>query len=190
MPSCNQRCNGHHLPHCRVEGFAYLWTLLAVAMMGVGLAVVGQVYSTSLQREKEQELLFIGRQFREALGRYHAVRNIGGHEEYPGTLEALLQDPRSPAALRHLRRLYVDPMTGKAEWGLVRLDGKIVGMHSLSASTPLKQDGFEHAESSFKGAPHYSAWVFTYPADLLLKIEDSRSPSGSMQDPVDAADKK
>lgn len=153
------------------EGFAYLWTLLAVALMGVGLTVVGQVYSTSLHREQEQELLFIGREFREALGRYHAVRMTGGREDYPSALEELLKDPRSPAALRHLRKLYIDPMTGKAEWGVVRLDGKIVGIHSLSSQLPLKQDGFEVAEASFKKAQHYSDWIFTYPADLLLKEE-------------------
>jgi len=178
------------LLRCRTEGFAYLWTLLAVALMGVGLAVVGQVYSTSLQREKEQELLFIGRQFREALGRYHSVRSVGGYETYPATLEELLQDPRSPVALRHLRRQYVDPMTGKAEWRLIRLDGKIVGIHSLSAATPLKQDGFEPAEASFKGAKRYADWVFTYPADLLLKTDGSQLPSRLMQNPVDSAGKK
>jgi hypothetical protein len=40
---------------------------------------------------------------------------------------------------RYLRRIYRDPMTSKTEWGLVQsVDGRIMGVHSLSKDKPLK----------------------------------------------------
>jgi hypothetical protein len=52
----------------------------------------------------------------------------------PARLEDLLQDPRYPSTRRHLRKLYADPITGQASWGLVQAsDGSgIIGVHSLS----------------------------------------------------------
>jgi hypothetical protein len=158
------------------QGFAYLWVLLLVAFLGVSLMAIVQVDATLAQRDKERELLAIGRQFRQALGRYHAVKAQGGRPEYPQSLDDLLRDPRSPGTVRHLRRIFVDPMTGKAEWGLVRVAGRIVGVHSLSSRTPIKQDGFEAEDAGLRGKRAYSDWAFTYPADLLLRAEEVPQP--------------
>jgi len=35
-------------------------------------------------------------------------------------LEELLEDPRFPNTVRHLRKPFADPMTGQAEWGLAK----------------------------------------------------------------------
>jgi hypothetical protein len=43
-------------------GFAYLVLLGFVAVAGIGLAALAQVWSTAAQREREAELLFIGHQ--------------------------------------------------------------------------------------------------------------------------------
>lgn len=150
-------------------GFIYLWVLLIVAMMGAGLTVGADVYVTSLQREKEKELLFVGRQIRDAIGRYHAAMQVAGRNEYPISLDELLKDNRFPGLRRHLRRVYADPMTGKTEWGFVRVSGRIAGVHSKSERTPIKQDNFEPDEAGFRGRNKYSEWVFTYPPDLLLQ---------------------
>ncbi|MCY1541438.1 hypothetical protein D9M68_771320 [compost metagenome] len=83
----------------------------------------------------------------------------------PMTLEDLLKDPRTPGLLRHLRKLYADPITGQAQWGLVRdAAGRIVGIHSLSERPPLKTHGFDAAHARFEQAQHYSDWVFGLPA--------------------------
>ena len=84
------------------------------------------------------------------------------------TLDALLKDDRFPGIKRHLRKVFTDPLTAQTEWGLVKLNGKIVGVHSLSEQEPIKIGGFEPDDSSFEGAKKYSEWKFTYPADLLL----------------------
>lgn len=158
-------------PRCSARtsaGFAYLWVLLLVAFMGLGLTMGAEIFVTSVQRDRERELLAIGRQFRTAIGRYHDMQLQNGKGEYPAALEDLLQDKRSAGVRRHLRKIFVDPMTGKAEWGLVRLNGRIVGLHSLSERTPIKQAGFDAEDAAFQGRQQYSAWVFTYPSNLLL----------------------
>lgn len=158
-----------------IGGFAYLWVLLIVAFMGIGLTVGAEIYTTSVQRDKEQELLAIGRQFRTAIGRFYEAQIGGiqsaGKHEYPANLEDLLQDNRSININRHLRKVFVDPMTSKAEWGVVRIGGRIVGIHSLSDAMPFKQGNFEVDDSAFSGKEKYSEWIFTYPSDLLLRID-------------------
>lgn len=150
-------------------GFTYLWVLLLVALMGLGLTMGVEIYTTSAQRDKEKELLAIGRQFRTAIARYYELQIVNGRHEYPASLDDLLLDNRVPGIRRHLRKVFVDPVTGKPEWGLLRIGGRIVGVHSLSAKTPIKQDHFEANDMGLRGKEKYSDWVFTYPPDLLLR---------------------
>lgn len=166
MSSCDGKMRDHD--YATEGGFTYLWTLMLVALMGVGLVIASEVYSTSVQREKEMELIFIGREFRDAIGRYYETVGIGAQRQYPASLEDLLKDPRFPNAKRHLRRIYVDPMTGKSNWGTVLVNGRIAGIYSLSEKTPIKQGNFEPPEASFRGKTKYSEWRFTYPPELQM----------------------
>ena len=164
----------------RAGGFTFIWVLLMVAMMGLGLTVIAELDSTAVQRDREAELLAIGRQFRSAIGRYvQAQGGTGQANAYPATLDDLLQDARVPGIRRHLRKIFVDPMTGKAEWGLVMMGGRIVGVHSLSERMPVKQDGFEPEDMTFRGKTRYSEWVFTYPANLVVQAEAAPDTSGN-----------
>ncbi len=132
--------------------------LIAIAIVTAGLAAVAEVWHTTLQREREKELLFVGNQFRQAISGYFQKNN-----RYPVRLEDLLKDDRFPGIRRFLRRIYPDPMTGKAEWGLVTTpDGQIVGVHSLSDDTPVKHAGFRARDAGFQGKTKYSEWVFSY----------------------------
>jgi type II secretory pathway pseudopilin PulG len=155
---------GCRMGSCRQAGFAYIWTLMMVAFMGVGTVIASELYATSVRRDKERELLFIGHEFRAAIERY---RNSGA-QGYPPTLQDLLKDPRFASPKRHLRRLYADPMTGKAEWGTVMVQGRIVGVYSLSAQKPVKQDNFEENDVGFRGKQKYADWKFVYPFDLFV----------------------
>ncbi len=158
------------------SGFSYLWVLMIVAMIGLGLSVAIDVQQTAQQRDKEQELLAIGRQFRVAIERYQNLQ-VTGRREYPMSLNDLLLDARVTGGRRHLRRIFIDPMTGKAEWGLVRVAGRIAGVYSLSEKTPIKQAMFEPEDAAFAAQEKYSDWVFTYPADLVQRgAASSTSP--------------
>src|SRR4249919_429740 len=85
----------------REAGFTYLGVLFVVVAFGLGLASVALVWRTAVQREREAELLFVGKQYRQAIASYYA----SGQREFPARLEDLLLDPRFPDVKRHLRRL-------------------------------------------------------------------------------------
>src|SRR6218665_1208739 len=163
----------------RCGGVQYLLLLLLLPVLGVGLAVAAQPHATAVQRQCEQELLAIGWQFRTALGRYHEAQQVAGKKEYPPSLEDLLQDPRFPGIERHLRKIFVDPITRKKQWGTLKIGGRIVGVHSLSEAATLKRDGFEPEDMAFKGKQKYSDWVFTSPPNLIVPVESEAAPGAS-----------
>jgi type II secretory pathway pseudopilin PulG len=136
--------------------------LLVVALMGLGLAGAGELWSRTAQREREKELLFAGNQIRAAIGQYYQ-RTPGAVKRYPKRLEDLLQDDRYPVVVRYLRRLYVDPMTGTRDWGVIEAPGGgIMGVYSLSGSVPLKRAGFAPENKEFGGAERYTQWRFLF----------------------------
>lgn len=144
----------------RAQGFTLLGLLFLVAGLGVATAAIGVVWQTVGQREKERELLFVGQEFRKALESYRSMGSPGG-QRLPDSLEALIFDKRFPFTVRHLRRIYRDPMTGKAEWGLERdPGGGIAGVYSLSEGEPLQRAGFPDYLEGFAEAKSYREWVF------------------------------
>ena len=152
---------GDRLSRAHGGGFTYIGILIAVAVMGIGLAAIGTVWRTGMQREREQELLFIGHEYRRAIARYYLTG--GGGTRYPQALENLLNDQRTPVPRHHLRRLYRDPMTGKADWQLVRApDGGIMGVHSSSQAQPMKRANFETPDATFEAKECYCDWQFIY----------------------------
>jgi type II secretory pathway pseudopilin PulG len=144
------------------KGFTYLGILIVVMVMGAGLAATGTLWSTTAQREKERELLFIGNEFRQAIESYY--RRSPGAPVYPKSLAELVDDKRFPMPQHHLRRIYADPMTGKNEWELVEAPGGggIMGVRSRSESAPLKTGNFRNADAAFEEAKKYSDWQFVF----------------------------
>lgn len=143
-------------------GFTYLGVLFIVALMGTLLAVAGESWYTASQREKERELLFIGDEFRDAIGLYFN-RTPGAVQKYPRSLDDLLKDSRYLVVQRYLRKVYVDPMTGSKEWGLVKAaDGGVAGVYSLSEQTPIKLTSFAAEDAAFENMQKYSDWKFIY----------------------------
>ena len=144
------------------EGFTYIGVLLAIALIGTQLALAGVVWSFAQTRQKERELLFVGGQFRTAISQYY-LNPKGPQKEYPRRLEDLLKDPRYPGTVRHLRKIYADPITAKKRWGLVRLpNGGIIGVYSLSEEAPIKTGNFRPAELSFTNKQRYADWKFVH----------------------------
>lgn len=140
-------------------GFTYLGLLVLVALIGLALAAAGEVAATSGQREREAQLLWVGHQYRAAIGRYWSLRRT-----YPLTLEELLgAAPDAPVQVRCLRRLYPDPMTNAVDWVLVPApSGGIMGVASSSRRAPLKTGHFDEADQDFQDAGVYGDWQFTF----------------------------
>lgn len=158
------------------RGFTYVALLIIIAIMGAGLASKGVAWQNSGQREKEADLLFIGEEFKVAIALYY-LRSPGQVQEYPKSLEDLLSDTRFGGAQRYLRKVYRDPMTGKAEWGLVLTPaGRIMGVHSLSREQPMKTGNFTEANREFSGSGAYSDWRFVFipPGPFSAPVATSR----------------
>lgn len=147
----------------RAKGFTYLSLLIAVAITAGALAAAGGLYSQAAQREKERELLFVGEQFRQAIALYY-WRTPGGAHQYPKSLDDLLEDKRWPVTQRYLRKIYRDPMTNAAEWGVVEAPGGagIMGVYSKSENVPIKTANFPLRYESFSEARNYGDWKFVF----------------------------
>jgi len=143
------------------RGFTYLGLMFLIVVIGIGLAAAGTIWQTEVQREKEKELLFVGEQFRQAIGSYYE-NTPNGIKQYPATLEDLLHDPRFPEMRRHLRRIYPDPVTGNAEWGLMKEQQRIVGVYSKSETQPLMKVFTGEGRQGFSDAVTYAGWAFIY----------------------------
>ena len=161
------------------RGFTYLALLLVVATMGAGMAAYGEFASHAAQREKEAELLWIGNEFREAILRYYES-SPGPDKRYPRTLDDLIRDERFPGVRRYLRRIYADPMTGHANWALIRApDGGIMGVHSVSEQAVLKIGNFRLRDAALEGARRYSDWKFYYAPTPQMAPAGALSRKGS-----------
>jgi type II secretory pathway pseudopilin PulG len=94
-------------------GYNMVMLIMAVTILNIMVAAVLPLMSTDIQRQKEEELVFRGFQYAEAIRIFHAR-----FQRYPIKLEELLEmKPRS------IRQLWKDPMTKDGKWGLVFLGG-------------------------------------------------------------------
>jgi type II secretory pathway pseudopilin PulG len=141
------------------RGYALVMALLSVALVGLASTLPLTQQRTQSLRERETELLWVGEQFRSALESY-AAASPAGTPTAPLTLDDLLEDRRFPTPQRHLRRLYVDPLTGRADWAVLLRQGRIVALHSRARGRPLRQAGFHGGQRGFAGAESYAAWEF------------------------------
>lgn len=155
----------------RAAGFTYIGLLIFIAILAVTAGSTLQVGVLLQRRVAEQELLAIGMEFREALVSYAKATPVG-QDPLPRSFEDLLKDPRYPETRRHLRQVYIDPVTGKSEWGIVAppTGGGIVGVYSLSDATPIKINNFLPPLEAFNNKTHYRDWIFSgVPSALGIK---------------------
>ncbi len=142
------------------SGFTYLALMFSIVIIGIGLSVIGPSWKTAKKIEKEEDLLFRGKEIADAIGAYY--NGFPGQKAFPARLEDLLKDPRYPTTKRYLRKLYKDPITN-SDWILI-LDAnqRIRGVKSKSDEEPLKKANFLDEFKNFEGKTKYSEWVFEY----------------------------
>jgi type II secretory pathway pseudopilin PulG len=146
----------------REAGFTYLGLVILVTIIGLVGAATLKVDSLLRRAAAEEELLETGAAFSAALQSY-AAATPKGQPTWPRTLDDLLKDPRFPGLRRHLRKIFVDPLTGKAEWGVVYAGDRtgVLAVYSLSAAKPLKIANFDSRFLNFENKEHISDWKFT-----------------------------
>ena len=146
------------------SGLTLLELILAASILLILSSAALPVVRLTIVRSKETQLHQALREMRDAIDRYkdYADRNLirveVGSEGYPPDLETLVKGvqigPSSDRKIRFLRRIPVDPMTGRAEWNLQAVQddpdstswgGKnVFDVHSKSQATAL--DGTRYAD--------------------------------------------
>jgi general secretion pathway protein G len=123
------RINGRSQKRFRAEvGMTLLELIIACSILLVLSAAALPIAKYSVIRQKETELRRDLREIKDAIDRYkdaadrNQIRVEIGSEGYPPDLETLVKGVQlgagSDRKIRFLRKIPVDPMTGRAEWGL------------------------------------------------------------------------
>jgi len=119
----------------RQRGFTLLEVIIAVMIMSILTAAAVPMVRNSVKRERESELRLALRQIRDALDKYKQYYDASNGAlipielrtptGYPKDLKVLVEGfipanvvGTSGAKVRFLRRIPIDPITGKDEWGL------------------------------------------------------------------------
>jgi general secretion pathway protein G len=110
------------------SGMTLLELIIACAILLILSSAALPIARFSIMHRKEAELRRTLREIRDAIDRYkdaadnHAFRTEVGSENYPPDLDTLVKGvsvgANSDRKLRFLRRIPVDPMTGRADWGM------------------------------------------------------------------------
>jgi type II secretory pathway pseudopilin PulG len=94
------------------QGFMLVGLIVAIFFVLVALSVAAPKVAQQLRREREVEAVHRGNQYVRAIRLYY--RKFG---HYPGSMDQLEKTNN----IRFLRQQYVDPMTGKADWRLIKV---------------------------------------------------------------------
>ena len=164
------------------RGFSYIALLTVIVIMGISLGAAGKYWSNVSLRDKEQELLFRGDQYRIAIERYHAALPM--RPQYPQSIDDLLTDNRTATGKHHLRRRYKDPITNE-EFVEIRdpLSRRIIGVRSSSDKAPLKQGDFPEPYKELEGKSKYSEWQFVAAVKQSPLTKVPGRPGTSWADP-------
>ena len=144
------------------KGFTYPAALAMIIIVSISLMVVQKQWSTIVKRDKEKELFFRAEQIVQAIESFYKSSSKES-KQYPKRLQVLLKDNRFPGLKRHLRKIYMDPITEDGKWGII-YDGKggIKGIFSKSRAEPLKTGNFPEIYKSFENKRKYNDWKFVY----------------------------
>lgn len=115
------------------NGYFLIGSLLMITLLGITLSAYTSIWSTTMLKDREEELKFRLKQIRFGINLYKRKYSYG-----PSTVKELYDKD-------YIRKYYKDPFTNKTNWILLKRNGRIVDIHS---STELKN----------KGDIEYSKW--------------------------------
>lgn len=109
----------------RGNGFTLIEMIVAITILLILTGLAIPVMKLSVKRERERELRYDLWMMRDAIDRYKDAADRGafqikvGSEGYPPDLDHLVDgEDVAGKKLKFLRKIPIDPMTGKAEWGI------------------------------------------------------------------------
>ena len=116
----------------RAQGYTFVEVLVVTTILLILASAVMPLAQVTAQRTREAELRRALREMRTAIDKFKDQADAGnippmelkaGSENYPESLDQLVEGvtPNNDASgrkLKFLRRIPIDPMTNKAEWGM------------------------------------------------------------------------
>ena len=124
QPCINMRKAGLVIGHPQ-QGFTLIELIVATAIMVILVGMAFPIARKAVAREREHELREDLWTIRDAIDRYKDAADKGafqikvGSDGYPPDLDTLVTGVDvAGKKLKFLRRIPIDPMTGKTEWGL------------------------------------------------------------------------
>jgi general secretion pathway protein G len=142
-------------------GLTLVELIVTCAILGILASAAVPMARFKIQREKERELRYDLWQMRDAIDHYKDAADKGAFQtkvdsqNYPPDLEELVKGVDIQGKkVKFLRKIPIDPMTGKAEWGLHSMQDdpksdsyggqSVFDVYSKSTGTAL--DGTKYAE--------------------------------------------
>jgi|SRR6266481_958685 general secretion pathway protein G len=158
----NGRYGQRHLS--TTAGMTILELIIACSILLILSSMALPIFRYAVIREKEAELRYDLRTMKDGIDRYkeladqHKFRTEVGSDNYPPDLDTLVKGvqlgPGNDKRLRFLRKVPVDPMTGRSDWGLrsssddwdsITWGGKnVFDVYSKSTGTAL--DGTKYSD--------------------------------------------
>jgi general secretion pathway protein G len=143
------------------RGVSFIELIIAVAILGILAAAAVPIARFQIKRQKERDLHYALWQMREAIDKYKDAADKGAimtkvdSQNYPPDLDTLVKGVDIQGKkVKFLRRIPIDPMTGKAEWGLRSMQDdpnsdtfggqSVFDVYSKSTGTAL--DGTKYAD--------------------------------------------
>jgi len=115
------------------SGYALLFVMIAATVILVSLtAVLPSIYQEG-QREREEELIFRGKQYARAVAGFHQK-----FQRYPTSVTDLT---KLTNGWRFLRKEYADPMTPNGKWRFIHVNGQGVLLDSKTQPLPSGGQG-------------------------------------------------
>ncbi len=145
-------------------GFAMLFIFVMAGIVAITFYMQLPRVAFENQRNKEELLIERGEQYTRAIQLFFRQQ-----KKYPNSIDDLEQFNGK----RYLRRRYADPMTGKAEWRIIKIGPGGVFENSLTRKPP----GAEGKDG--KDAKEQSVNTFTYEAPAIGASGQAGQPGAS-----------
>ncbi len=117
------------------RGVVFIWVLVGLFILAVMLMAAVQPASIVAKRENEQELIFRGEEYTEAI-RLYQTEHAG---TFPTRLEDLLKE--GPKRRRYIRRLYRNPFDPEGKWSLLAPGTTVVSVDENGKTVYTPQGG-------------------------------------------------
>jgi general secretion pathway protein G len=154
---------GFFVRKVRTRGYSLIELSIVCAMIVILTAMIVPITRFTLIRQKEMELKMSLRTMRSAIDEYKRLSDQGlvpvdiDTDGYPKKLEKLVEGVDLVGQVkkkkRFLRKIPIDPMTGKAEWGLRSVQDEpdstswgrqnVYDVYSLSEATGLDKTKYK-----------------------------------------------